>query len=180
MNMEKSRMSFQRLDEFELSICSFFNHISDKHAVERFFSVVSRLGNGVFWYVLMGLIPLFDTINGYIVSIHMAIVALICLAIYKVLKTNLVRERPYLKWDSIKNGTAPLDLYSFPSGHTLHAVGFTIVAIAYYPILATVLIPFTILIALSRVILGLHYPTDVLVGAAIGAAVAVGSLSVPV
>jgi undecaprenyl-diphosphatase len=42
------------------------------------------------------------------------------------------------------------------------------VAIHYYPMLAIALIPFTILIGLSRPILGLHYPSDVLVGALIG------------
>ena len=110
----------------------------------------------------------------------MAVVALVCLGIYKVLKNNLVRERPYIKWDTIRNGTAPLDLYSFPSGHTLHAVAFTIVAVTYYPMLSVVLIPFTVLIALSRVILGLHYPTDVLVGTAIGAFIAAGSFYLPI
>jgi len=62
----------------------------------------------------------------------------------------------------------PLDEFSFPSGHTLHAVIFTLVAIHYYPMLSVALIPFSILIGLSRPILGLHYPSDVLVGALIG------------
>jgi membrane-associated phospholipid phosphatase len=57
---------------------------------------------------------------------------------------------------------APLDEFSFPSGHTLHAVSFTIVALAYYPWLAPLLVPFTAGVALSRVVLGLHYPSDVL------------------
>ncbi|MFP4516233.1 MAG: phosphatase PAP2 family protein, partial [Desulfovibrionales bacterium] len=69
-------------------------------------------------------------------------------------------------------GTAPLDWYSFPSGHTLHAVSFTIVVMAYFPVLGLVLIPFSVLIALSRLVLGLHYPSDVLAGSCIGAMVA--------
>jgi undecaprenyl-diphosphatase len=63
---------------------------------------------------------------------------------------------------------APLDHYSFPSGHTLHAVSFTVVALHYYPQLAWVLVPFTLLVAGSRVFLGLHYPSDVAAAAAIG------------
>jgi len=180
MAILKSNQAFQRLDELELTVCSFFNHIGDRRSIERFFTVISRLGNGVFWYFLMAIIPFVDTINGYIVSIHMAVVALVCLLIYKVLKNNLVRERPFIKWDTIRNGTAPLDLYSFPSGHTLHAVAFTIVAVTYYPMLGILLIPFTVLIALSRVILGLHYPTDVLVGTVIGACIAAGSFYLPI
>ena len=63
---------------------------------------------------------------------------------------------------------APLDRYSFPSGHTLHAVTFTWLAVERFPTLAWILIPLASLIAASRVVLGLHYPSDVLAGGAIG------------
>jgi undecaprenyl-diphosphatase len=75
-------------------------------------------------------------------------------------------------FDGIRAGTPPLDRYSFPSGHTLHAVSFTAIATAHFPELGWVLVPFTVLVAASRVVLGLHYPSDVLAGAAIGAALA--------
>jgi undecaprenyl-diphosphatase len=71
----------------------------------------------------------------------------------------------------------PLDRYSFPSGHTLHAVSFTWQAVAHFPQLAWILIPLALLIALSRVVLGLHYPTDVIAGAAVGALLAAGGLA---
>ncbi|HNW79764.1 MAG TPA: phosphatase PAP2 family protein, partial [Candidatus Competibacteraceae bacterium] len=67
---------------------------------------------------------------------------------------------------------APLDEYSFPSGHTLHAVSFSIIAVYYYPVLAWLVLPFTVLVALSRLVLGLHYPSDVLAGILLGAALA--------
>ena len=62
----------------------------------------------------------------------------------------------------------PLDEFSFPSGHTLQAVGFTVVALAWYPLLAPLLLGFTALVAASRVVLGLHYPSDVLAAIGIG------------
>jgi undecaprenyl-diphosphatase len=68
--------------------------------------------------------------------------------------------------------------YSFPSGHTLHAVAFTLVALAYWPWLAPLLVPFTLLTAASRVALGLHYPSDVLAGASLGAGIAAASLAI--
>ena len=74
-------------------------------------------------------------------------------------------------------GAAPLDRYSFPSGHTLHAVAFSTVVLATYGILAWLLVPFTLAVATSRVVLGLHYPTDVAAGAAVGALLAVSTLA---
>ena len=76
----------------------------------------------------------------------------------------------------IRAWVAPLDEFSFPSGHTLHAVAFSTVAVAHHPVLAWVLAPFTIAVALSRVVLGLHYPSDVLAATAIGSALAAASL----
>jgi undecaprenyl-diphosphatase len=77
---------------------------------------------------------------------------------------------------AIRRGGEPLDEFSFPSGHTLHAVAFALVGLAYFPSLAPVVVPFTVLVALSRVVLGLHYPSDVLAGIVIGALIAGASL----
>ena len=71
---------------------------------------------------------------------------------------------------------APLDEFSFPSGHTLHAIAFSSVAVAHYPWLAWPLAPFVALVAASRVVLGLHYPSDVLAASVIGTALASLSL----
>lgn len=70
----------------------------------------------------------------------------------------------------IRLGERPLDHFSFPSGHTLHAVMTTTVLGYIQPVL--LMLPFTILVAVSRMILGLHYPSDVAVGAMIGGSVA--------
>jgi undecaprenyl-diphosphatase len=99
------------------------------------------------------------------------------LAVYKVLKRRLVRERPYVWHPEIGCGAPPLDRFSFPSGHTLHAVCFSTVALASLPELAWLLLPFTALVAASRVVLGLHYPTDVLAGAVIGFVIARSGLT---
>jgi undecaprenyl-diphosphatase len=89
-----------------------------------------------------------------------------------------VRERPFIRHPGINMEMPPLDRYSFPSGHTLHAVSFTWQAVAHFPELAWILVPASALIALSRVVLGLHYPTDVMAGATLGALLAAGGLAV--
>jgi len=167
-----SEKVFNYLEQRELSLCVLMNKRCRRRAVQSFFGTVSRLGDGVAWYSLMAVFPIVDGYYGLKASLHMGIAALLCLGIYKWLKPRTMRHRPYLKHQDIKLSTAPLDYYSFPSGHTLHAVAFTCVALAYYPVLAWLLLPFTLLVAVSRVVLGLHYPSDVLVGALIGAAIA--------
>jgi len=170
--------ALKRMESWELVLCELCNRACRHPAIKRSFVAVSRLGDGVFWYVLMVMLPLWYGMPALRVSMHMCFVGLVGLALYKYLKSHLVRQRPYIHHDGITLGTAPLDLYSFPSGHTLHAVSFTMVALFYYPQLDWLLIPFASLVAMSRVILGLHYPSDVLAGVLLGALLAWGSFMV--
>jgi undecaprenyl-diphosphatase len=94
----------------------------------------------------------------------------VALALYRWLKRWTRRPRPFRCCDGVVAHVPPLDEFSFPSGHTLHAVSFSIVALAYFPALAPLLFTLCALIAASRVVLGLHYPSDVLAAVAIGSA----------
>ncbi len=145
--------------------------------IRAFFSVISRLGDGVFWYVLMAALVLVDGFDGLRASIHMAATGVAALLLYKGLKRWTRRPRPYKADLRIRAWMAPLDEFSFPSGHTLHAVSFTVVALAYYPWLAPLLVLFTLGVAASRVVLGLHYPSDVLAATGIAAVLASASLA---
>ena len=137
-----------------------------------YFATISRLGDGVFWYVLMAALILVDGMTGLAASAHLAATGVIALTLYKLLKRWTRRPRPFASDARIQAWVAPLDEFSFPSGHTLHAVAFSLVAMAHYPLLAWVLVPFTASVAASRVVLGLHYPSDVLAATAIGSGLA--------
>mgnify|MGYP002713095070 CR=1 FL=1 len=164
------------MDQHEYQLCLLFNRYTHYEVVRALFAVISRLGNGVFWYALILALPLMFGMQALQTSIMMAITGVIGVVIYKLLKNNLVRQRPCIQHAAIQQGTAMLDLYSFPSGHTLHSVSFTIIAVQAFPQLGVVLIPFTMLIAASRVVLGLHYPSDVAVGAMIGSSLALTTI----
>jgi undecaprenyl-diphosphatase len=140
--------------------------------VRGMFRLVSRLGNGVFWYSVMLALCVTQGRSGMDVALRMLVAGAISLMVYKLLKSGTTRPRPYRVLAGIRAGMDPLDAFSFPSGHTLHAVAFSMVAVSHFPALAWVLAPFTVLVAISRVVLGLHYPSDVLAGALIGAGVA--------
>ncbi|MEJ2059897.1 MAG: phosphatase PAP2 family protein [Gammaproteobacteria bacterium] len=164
------------MSEAEISACLFFNRITRRRLLRRSFAVVSRLGDGIFWYSIIIALPFLYGQSAARVSAHMMIVGLLSLLLYKLIKLSTQRERPFRMNSDILQSVPPLDRFSFPSGHTMHAVGFTIILVSYYPQWAIVVVPFTLLVALSRLVLGLHYPSDVLVGAIIGTTVAVGSL----
>jgi undecaprenyl-diphosphatase len=167
----------QRCVELDAAICALFNTLSRSPRICALFRIASRLGDGIFWYALMTALPVIAGHEGLMAVAHMAAVSLAGLAIYTLLKSRIGRERPYAAYGArIVCAMPPLDRYSFPSGHTLHAVCFTAVACAYLPLLAWVLVPFALLVALSRLVLGLHYPSDVLAGALIGGALALTSL----
>lgn len=157
-----------RFDALEAGACRLCNRAARMPGVRSGFAGVSRLGDGPAWYLLMLALAMLQGPAGRLAALQMAVSGLAGVTVYKLLKSRLVRERPFVAHAGIHCGTAPLDRYSFPSGHTLHAVLFATLAVAWFPGLAVVLVPFAVLVAASRVILGLHYPSDVLAGAAIG------------
>lgn len=163
---------WQRLADRELDWCLRINRVSEKVLIERLFAGVSRLGDGVFWYTLMLSLPLIMGSQALPVIGRMAVTGGVCLLLYKCLKTKTIRPRPCDCNKAIRATVPPLDQYSFPSGHTLHAVGFSVIVVFYYPQLSWLVIPFTLLVASSRLVLGLHYPSDVLAGALLGGSIA--------
>lgn len=175
-----NRLLMDRLYELDLSLCIRCNHISTFRYVDVLFRSVSRLGNGVFWYSLMLVLPLVYGQAGQLATAHMLVAAILGLLVYRYLKKMTSRPRPYAVHPRVRQKTPSLDQFSFPSGHTLHAVSFSVIACSHFPEMSWLLIPFTLLIALSRPVLGLHYPSDVLAGAAIGAVFATATLHIPV
>lgn len=158
-----------RFDLAEYRLCRRLNRGCETAGIRVFFRIASRLGDGLIWYALMLALPFIYGQQGLRVGLVMLASGAIGLVVYKVLKRTFVRERPFIRHATISLAGAPLDRYSFPSGHTLHAVAFSWQACAAFPELGLALVPLALAIAASRVVLGLHYPTDVLVGAVLGA-----------
>ncbi|MEO7343400.1 MAG: phosphatase PAP2 family protein [Methylotenera sp.] len=168
----RMRLYLSRMHQFDSNVCVVVNHTSQYRLIRDCFRIVSRLGDGVFWYALMIGILLIHGSEGLLPVLHMATAGFVGTLVYKWLKGKTLRPRPYEVRQDIWLTGKPLDKFSFPSGHTLHAVVFGIVVLSYFPQLSIIVIPFMILVGLSRIVLGLHYPSDVIAGALIGALIA--------
>ena len=156
----------------ETRLCLAVNRWGARRAIANFFGGVSRLGDGIFWYALIVVCAIFGGGKGAVAALHMTLTGLVAAGLYRSLKRWTRRPRPFRAHRQIIAHALPLDEFSFPSGHTLHAVTFSLIVLSYFPLLAPLLIPFTMLVATSRVVLGLHYPSDVLAATMIGCVLA--------
>ena len=173
MKLKNAKIKILDLD---LRGCLYLNNFSHSQRVALFFKIISRVGDGPFWYLMLAIVWGMQGITYSLQIIYLLLGGSVGTAIYKFLKHKTTRPRPYQVHQVIVLGERPLDHFSFPSGHTLHAVSFSIVMAAYYPRMALALVPFTLMVAISRIVLGLHYPSDVLAGAGLG--MLIGGLSV--
>lgn len=162
--------------EREKSWARWLNAAAAYPSVLLLLAAVSRLGDGVLWYGLIAGLFWWGGARGPECAVHLFILGLVNLQIYAAIKTFFARPRPFVSCPGVRACVHSLDEFSFPSGHTMHAVAFSMVIAVYYPPLASLLWSFTLLVALSRVVLGLHYPSDVAMGALLGGMMAKLSL----
>ena len=174
----KIATAFSHFDQAELRFCRYLNRPSARSMPRAFFHAISVLGNGWLWYALILAAPFLLGPHGWFAAAHLALTGGVGLLAYKLIKRHAVRERPFITHPAISCAAAPLDRYSFPSGHTLHAVSFAVLGSNYLPDLAVPLAGFAFMVALSRVVLGLHYPTDVAAGVLLGGGLALASLRI--
>jgi undecaprenyl-diphosphatase len=170
--MPSLNYQLQQISRWDAELCAFCNRHSRNLTVRNLFGLASRLGDGVFWYALMGWLLLKYQVTAIPAVLHMITIGLFGTAVYKYIKGKTMRPLPFNVYPAIVCVGKTLDQFSFPSGHTMHAVAFSILSVSYFPELLWLVAPFTILVALSRPILGLHYPSDVLAGAVLGAVIA--------
>lgn len=179
------QQGFARLTAWDSQWVIWFNQFSHRPLIANCFKAVSRLGDGWIWAVATVFAGVYLTVTQDFTQAFFAIYTCLLTSsvgytLYKYLKTHTVRPRPYQVHQVIRLGERPLDVFSFPSGHTLQAVIFNMTLCYFVPMLAWVLVPFTVLVAVSRMILGLHYPTDVMMGALLGLILAKVGLSLGV
>ena len=170
----------QRYLHWEEGLTLAANRLSRQAWVRRFFSAISRLGNGWGWAAILAAFLLIDGREAVMPLAWMLISTVIGIGLYGSIKRLAARPRPSEHCVRIVLSEPPLDQFSFPSGHTLHAVNFTLQILFFAPVLGWIAVPFALCIAASRLVLGLHYLSDVVVGAVLGMLLATFALALQV
>ncbi|HLK67937.1 MAG TPA: phosphatase PAP2 family protein [Bryobacteraceae bacterium] len=128
----------------------------------------TRGGDGWFWYALGVMILLFGGGTRFLAVGSAALASGVGIAIFLKLKKATGRRRPCALEPHCWATLLPPDQFSFPSGHTITACAVAMSLSRFYPGLAVGLIFCAVCIAASRILLGMHFLSDVLAGALIG------------
>ena len=135
----------------------------------------TRGGDGWLWYA-MGLVVaifggsvLFQALGAAMIAVGLGI------AMFLKLKRAFGRKRPCALEPHCWATLLPPDQFSFPSGHTITAFAVTVALGTFYPPLLVGLYFCAVSVAMSRIILGMHFLSDVIAGAAIGGLLGWGS-----
>ena len=154
----------------DLSILYFFNHTLSCKALDSFFLLITNVNH---WYIAYSILLGICFVKGGTKG-KLAVAGVLLLIIFadqfshRVLKEIFLRPRPCNALGDIITPAGCNGTYSFPSNHAFNNFAAATFFFILYKNLKWILFTTATLIALSRIYLGLHYPSDVLAGAAFG------------
>ena len=164
---------FDQLDVIEISWVQTQNALTRRRWLRTFATGISRIGNGWLYVFLAGLLFMAGGSRGRLAVWSAALSTLIAHAVYPLVKAFVARPRPYVNHGAIQRLGSPLDLYSFPSGHSMTAAAVFVTVGSAFPGSIPVGASIMALVAWARLACAHHYPSDILCGAILGGAVAV-------
>jgi undecaprenyl-diphosphatase len=127
---------------------------------------ITQLGSSIFTSTLCITLLFWQEALIHTAGLFLSIVMVVNSAIVQLIKRMVDRPRPYLVIKQAIAKKPPKCRYSFPSGHTSAAFSIAFVLSRVFPAYSVLFFTLAGLVAISRIYLGFHYPTDVLVGLA--------------
>lgn len=166
--MNRAPELIHRVQRFDTELFLRVNSSKVQQALGRTARAVSRSGDGYCHIALAVSLSLFEPLFGDLFL--MATVCGFCLwlPVYWILKNTLRRRRPPEALPSFTAMIVASDKFSFPSGHTAGAFLLASLCIGLYGAIATPMLLWACMVGCSRVVLGVHFPTDILAGAVLG------------
>lgn len=137
--------------------------------------LINHLGNGWLYLLIVAALLFLQGLSSWRLIAAAGLSALLSHLIYPRIKNSLARVRPCEYDQSLPCYARVLDRYSCPSGHVMTATAVGIPLSIVLPELIVAIVTGYLLIAWARISLGHHYPSDLLLGALLGA-----SISAPV
>src|SRR6266849_534257 len=138
----------------------------------------TRIGDGWLCYSLGFILLIAGGPNRYAAVCAAGSAALAGVFVFKALKKISHRQRPCHLEPHCWSRVLPPDQFSFPSGHTMTACSIALVISDFYPVREGALYFLAASIAVSRVVLGMHFLSDVLAGAVLGSGLGVTAVVV--
>lgn len=149
-----------------------FSHLCVGHKyvrqVGQFSRAVSHTGDGHLYPILAAIAWLIEPVEGRLLLICSLLAFAIELPIYWVTKNIFRRRRPHNLSAKIINLIEPSDRYSLPSGHTAAATIMAVLAGFFFSSLIPFVALWAAMIAMSRILLGVHFFSDIVVGVGLG------------
>ena len=137
--------------------------------------LATRGGDGWLWFAMGLVILLFGGDDRFPALAAAAMAAGVGSLLFLYLKRKTCRKRPCAVAEHCWARLLPPDQFSFPSGHSITAFGVAVAMGMFYPSLMVGLVFCAFSVAISRIMLGMHFLSDVIVGSALG--VVLGYLS---
>ncbi len=158
-----------RLNRTEVLVLRPLARLRKNPCLGFFFALCSRLGDGPLWAAVALTLLLFGQRRERLAVAAASVTAVLAASFFCNLKKIVKRRRPFELWPELTCLVRPPDRYSFPSGHTMTAFSLYGTFATLLPGYGWIFGPAAVLIGLSRVFLGAHYPSDVLAGGFLGA-----------
>src|SRR5580698_3490040 len=136
----------------------------------------TRGGDGWLWYGLGAAVLLFGGPERFIAVLSAATASAVGVALFLKLKRAFGRKRPCALEPHCWATLLPPDQFSFPSGHTITAFAIAVSIGLFYPVMRAELMFCAASVACSRILLGMHFLSDVVAGALLGAGLGYASV----